>query len=220
METNVYICSMEPSGRDVPDILKISQTLSPDRQEKIKKLRYEKDRLQALGAGLLLDFGLQTYGLRERDLSMAYGSNGKPYLRDYPDIHFNLSHSGSLVMAVFSDLEVGCDIERIQTAKMKLARRFFAEPELAGLEAQSSEEQKDALFYRIWTLKESYIKATGEGMRTALDSFTVYPEPSVKGYAFQEFPVPGYSAAICQKTTLIPSPNEVIYSFQNLWDVV
>lgn len=172
MGTKIYLCSVEVPG-GYGSIAGLEQRLSAGRREKIKSRRFEKDKLQALGAGLLLDFGLKEYGLREAGVAMAYGGNGKPYLADYPDIHFNLSHSGSMAMAVFSDREAGCDVERVQEARMSVARRFFTEEEYVLLESLKAEGERDGVFARLWTLKESFLKVTGEGMRMPLDSFSV-----------------------------------------------
>lgn len=172
MGTKIYLCSVEVPG-GYGSIAGLEQRLSAGRRGKIKSRRFEKDKLQALGAGLLLDFGLKEYGLREAGVAMAYGSNGKPYLADYPDIHFNLSHSGSMAMAVFSDREAGCDVERVQEARMSVARRFFTEEEYVLLESLKAEAERDRMFARIWTVKESFLKVTGEGMRMPLDSFSV-----------------------------------------------
>ena len=70
--------------------------LSPCRQRKIAQLKQEKDRHRSLGAGLALDHALGIYGngLRERDMEYVFGEWGKPSLRNYPEIHFSLSHSG------------------------------------------------------------------------------------------------------------------------------
>lgn len=220
MATKVYLCSMELPGRTVPDIALLSEGLSEERREKINSRRFEKDKIQALGAGLLLDHGLREYGLRERSVHMAYGGNGKPYLADHPEIHFNLSHSGTMAMAVFSDRETGCDVERVQEARMGVAQRFFAEAELEELKRQPPGEKKDELFFRIWTLKESYLKVTGEGMRIPLNSFSVCLGQSPAGYEFREFSVPGYQAAVCLKESKSGSPSDIFFSFQNLTDVV
>lgn len=231
MSTKVYICNMElPEGMNL-DIDGLAAGLSRERQNKIRARHFEKDRIQALGAGLLLDYGLREYGLRECQVSMAYKKNGKPYLTDYADIHFNLSHSGNMVMAVFSDREAGCDVERLQEARMRVARRFFSEREIEKMEAEMSAAERDRLFFRLWTLKESYLKVTGEGMRMALDSFTIsldgaHPtawsqhKDELLDYAFREFTVPGYQAAVCLKGRVRPVPDDVFFSFQNLQDVV
>ncbi|MCI8268947.1 MAG: 4'-phosphopantetheinyl transferase superfamily protein [Lachnospiraceae bacterium] len=178
--------------------------LSEKRQQKIESFRYAKGKALSLGAGLLLDYGLSRHGIRERDAVMAYGPDEKPYLRDYPEIHFNLSHSGTLVMAVLADQEVGCDVERIAVPDMRIVHRFFAAGEIAALEAGKEKEQTEN-FYRFWTLKESFLKLTGKGMRMPLNEFCIHLGPPVYAECngkllkcgFAEFAYPGYRAAFC-----------------------
>lgn len=187
--------------------------LSPSRQAKIKSFRFEEDRLLSLGAGLLMDYGLRQYGLCERDVLIAYNENKKPCLPHHPQIHFNLSHSGTIALAAFGDQELGCDIEQIKTADYRIADRFFAAPEQASLQSLQDPAEKNTAFYRLWTLKESYLKALGTGTATPLNSFSLHlsPEPSPHTYAtaepthqplpytFWEYPLPAYRAALCLK---------------------
>ncbi|WP_286083225.1 4'-phosphopantetheinyl transferase family protein [Parablautia intestinalis] len=180
--------------------------LSEDRQQKIERFRYAQGKALSLGAGLLLDYGLRQYGIREREARLVYGENEKPYLRDYPGIFFNLSHSGSMAMAVFADKEVGCDVEQIGNPDFRVARRFFAEGERKLLEKAEDKEARE-LFYRFWVLKESFLKVTGEGIRMPLNDFCICFEEKirveVKGqyqkYGFCELALPGYRAALCLK---------------------
>ena len=88
----------------------LKSRLSAARQEKIERLRYEADKRLSLGAGLLLDQGLKRFGLREQTEAFGTVENGKPCLLCHPEIQFNLSHSGSMVMAAFSSCPVGCDV--------------------------------------------------------------------------------------------------------------
>lgn len=132
-----------------------------------------RTRRLSLGAGLLLDQGLKRFGLRERTEAFATVENGKPCLLHHPEIQFNLSHSGSMVMAAFSSCPVGCDVEKKQKARMDVAKRFFAPAEQRTLLAARTEEERDILFSRLWTLKESYLKVGGQGMAMALGSFAI-----------------------------------------------
>ena len=211
--------------------------LSPARQEKILRHRFPQDRLLSLGAGLLLDQGLRDWGLCERDAALEYRHNGKPYLRDYPDRYFNLSHSGNMVMAAFSCREVGCDIEQIRPARMDVAARFFTAEERMDLSREClTEEERNRRFARYWTIKESVLKVTGEGMRMPLDSFcvhladapyAVWTKPAAPGvsspvsapFTFQEFSFPEYQAAVCLRGGKEES-DEIFCSFQKLQDVV
>ena len=80
-------------------------------------------------------------------------------------------------MCVVSDVEVGCDIEKIQKVRWKLAKRFFSEGEYDILEKlkeekrekEESPEAVEELFTRFWVLRESYVKKTGEGLGISLE---------------------------------------------------
>jgi len=224
METRIYMLDMTLPEEKISDgLFKEAQCLSQQRQKKIRALRFGKDRLLSLGAGILLKIGLERYGISEREAVICLGEHGKPYLRDYPNLHFNLSHSGSMVMAAFSDVPVGCDVEKIGEARLPVAHRFFAPEELKRLEQAPPGEERNRLFFRFWTLKESVLKATGNGMTLPMDSFTIIPgEPvSICGgtYDFCEYNLPEYQAALCRKTD-VQGAGDIFFSFQKMQDVI
>lgn len=208
---------------------RLKPRLHPERQKKLAQTRFLDDRLCSAGAGLLFAAVLAQAGIDADAVRIGYRGNRKPYLPDFPEIHFNLSHSGTMVMAVCSDREVGCDIERLGKADMRVARRFFHEDEwkqLEVLETAGSEQERDDLFFRLWTLKESVLKVTGEGIRLPMNAFCVIPGIPVQmrmeqkqpehSYTFLEHPLPGYHSCVC----IDGNPGEVFFSFQNLPDVV
>lgn len=190
--------------------------LSAARREKAERFRFRRDRNMSLGAGILLARGLAERGLAEKDCTYTFGPQGKPYVSGHPEICFNLSHSGGKVVAAFAEEEVGCDIERIKPANFGIARRFFSEEERKLLEDTADEEARNALFFRIWTAKESYIKAIGRGFAEALPSFTAdltagEIRPAGTSLAAAEEPAPairyfrelklfdGFAAAVCSE---------------------
>ena len=212
---------------------KLKPRLHPERRKKLEQIRFLNDRLCSAGAGILFAAGLAEAGVHADDIRIGYRGNRKPYLPDVPDVHFNLSHSGERVMAVFSDHEVGCDIERVVKARMRVARRFFHKDEQAMLDqliASGRENEASELFYRYWTLKESVLKVTGEGIRLPMNAFCILTEPTVQvrmepgtgslisgqSFTFLEHSLPGYSSCVCVNG----NPGDVFFSFQNLWDVV
>lgn len=148
------------------------EKLSEKRRKKIDAYRMKKDKMLSLGAGILIDKGLQAFGLREKKVKIVEGKYGKPYFPDYPDIHFNVSHSEKRVIAVFADTEVGCDIEYMASADLKLAERFFCKAEYEFIMEHQGQEREEA-FYRIWTLKESFVKAVGSGLMLPMDEFCI-----------------------------------------------
>lgn len=165
-------------------LLEKCELLSRERKEQIQKLRKPEDKRRSVGVGLLLEYGLQQSGytlcedVSDKTLAhVAKGRYGKPRLAEVEDLHFNLSHSGDYVAAVFAECEAGIDIECVQTANLAVARRFFKENEYEHLETILLEDgEGDRLnlaFSELWTRKESYIKAVGEGMHLPLTDFCV-----------------------------------------------
>ncbi|MFC0694345.1 4'-phosphopantetheinyl transferase family protein [Paraburkholderia humisilvae] len=107
-------------------------------------------------------------------LHFAANRYGRPYLPSFPDLSFNISHTSRLiVLAVAAEVEVGVDVEHIQTdrATPNLAEYSFAVSERAALRSVAP-NNFDHAFFSYWTLKESYVKALGTGLSTALDSFS------------------------------------------------
>lgn len=179
--------------------------LSPSRQAHAEQYRFEQDRLLCLAAGVLLDRGLQTFGLRERNVTISRTQAGKPFLPDFPDLHFSLSHSGSRAAAVFSDRPIGCDLERLRPISFPLAQKRFCPEEFAFLQASP---QPDLDFCRIWTCKESFFKALGTGLTLPLNCACIALSPesvsltqsvSASRWCLTEFSRTGYCLAICEE---------------------
>ncbi len=168
-----YVMNIRPLEEETAFQEKM-KAVSPFRQQKIALMKNKRDKLRSLGAALAFDAALKEYGLREKDMAYVLGKQGKQSLCNYPGLHFSLSHAGDYAICSLGDAETGCDIERVRPDKMRVADRFFTEEEKAWLcQAGSAEEQESRLF-RIWTMKESFLKVTGLGMSLSLRDFTVF----------------------------------------------
>ncbi len=177
-----------------------------ERRQRVMQYKDGADRLRSLGAGLLLEYGLRLRGYSlvssgegKKMVRLSFGRYGKPYLADAEGVCFNLSHAGDYAAAVFSDCRVGIDIERIREGKELVARRFFCPDEYAYLKKCSAQE-KDRVFTELWTKKESYIKAAGEGMHLPLTAFSVRKEEDEADgpFRFRTFDrPPGYVLSVC-----------------------
>lgn len=140
------------------------------RKRKAAGYRFFRDRCLCLAAGELLSRALGEFGSPLSEDDALYGENGKPYFKD-GGIFFNLSHSGHLAACVMSDEgPAGIDVEEISGARMEVARRFFSAGENDALLSAKSDSERDALFTRLWTLKESFLKAKGTGLADDLSS--------------------------------------------------
>jgi 4'-phosphopantetheinyl transferase len=85
---------------------------------------------------------------------------------------FNLSHTpGMMVCALARDADVGVDVENhTRRVMLRVADRFFSDMEIAQIRAAASGEQANR-FIALWTLKEAYLKATGQGLSSGMDHF-------------------------------------------------
>ncbi len=111
--------------------------------------------------------------------------NGKPSLKSINDLNltFNLSHTKDLVaLIVCRDLRVGIDVETMDPNHdcAGVAERFFSGEENAFLR-QFSGEGLIRSFFRVWTLKEAFIKAKGTGMTLSLQEFSVKTDKEALG---------------------------------------
>ena len=141
-----------------------------ERRAKVMRFHFEKDRCLCLGAGLLLEHALLQAGAS--DLSLHCLANGKPVLANEPNIHFNLSHSGTMAVCALSDHPVGVDVEILQKAEPGVMNMCFRHDEQEWIRRS---DYPDHAFTRLWTRKESYLKLSGEGLSRPLDSFCVLP---------------------------------------------
>ena len=111
-------------------------------------------------------------------MTFSYNVCGKPRLADEwlsRPIEFNLAHSAGVgLCAVAIGHRVGVDLEQIRPnpSCMEIAQRFFAPAEVAALSRLTGDDLIRA-FYRCWTRKEAYLKATGLGLSLPLASFVV-----------------------------------------------
>ncbi len=176
-------------------------------------LKTNKKALVNLGVSAVLDEAFKEYGITEKNAVFEYGKYGKPALKDYPDIHFNLSHSGRYVMCAAGGVPVGADIQKKLGVKEAVARRYFAGAEYERILACADEASAETLFYRYWTLKESYVKALGAGIGDIFgkaefvsagagdNAYGEYMTIACGGkdteYVFREYAVRGYGAAVC-----------------------
>lgn len=101
------------------------------------------------------EYGIKVLPVIER------GTYGKPYFPNCDSIYFNISHAGYMVVCAVAQTELGVDIEAVRPIKSRMPERVLTELERDWL---ARREDKEDSFIRLWTLKESYVKATGEGL--------------------------------------------------------
>lgn len=149
--------------------------ISPEKKRKINKFINKEDKIRTL-IGEILIRTIIAEELRIKNKHIIFGANeyGKPYLKDYPYINFNVSHSSEFVVCVIDDKSIGIDIEEVKQIKYEgIAKNFFSLSEFEYIIGQTLDFQLNK-FYEIWTLKESYIKCCGQGLSIPLQSFSIH----------------------------------------------
>ncbi|MFZ5632084.1 MAG: 4'-phosphopantetheinyl transferase family protein [Bacillota bacterium] len=105
-------------------------------------------------------------------INFSVNEYGKPFLQNYNDFHFNISHSGEWIVCAIDQFPIGIDIEFIRPVNLYIVKRFFTEEEYMDIKKRSHSEQVD-YFFSLWTLKESYVKAVGKGLSLPFNSFSI-----------------------------------------------
>jgi 4'-phosphopantetheinyl transferase len=188
--------------------------LSADEAARADRFHFPRDRGRFIAGRAVLRILLSGYlHCDPAGLRFGYNAHGKPALAGAEGLEFNLAHSHGLALyAVTSGRAVGIDVEHIREdlAGAEIAERFFSRAENAVLRDLPAGQRREA-FFRCWTRKEAYLKATGRGLSVALDSFDVSLAPTaapallavrddpgeVKRWCFRNVdPAPGYVGAV------------------------
>lgn len=176
--------------------LKGVELLTVDRRAQFDRYSYLSDKAKCLVAGLLLR---RAFGSRVNEIKIS--NKGKPYFENN-DAFFNLSHSGDMVVLAVDADEVGIDIEQIRLVNKRVAERCYTRDELDYLYSKSDLSE----FYKLWTAKESLLKAIGSGFTVSPASFSVLPKENglhtllgddwyLTWYNFDD-----YECCLCSKT--------------------
>jgi 4'-phosphopantetheinyl transferase len=154
-------------------------TLAPDELARAARFRFERDATRFIMArGWLRRILGAATGTRPSAVAFSYGLQGRPDFSDAlrkSDVSFNVSHSAELAaIAVSAGHRVGIDIEEIreQIELEPIVKSHFSERERAEVLSLDSRSRIET-FHRIWTRKEAYLKAIGEGVSRGLQNFTV-----------------------------------------------
>lgn len=164
----------------------------------------QTEREQSAAAHAMLEECLPRYadmhGLHLPDtLTYQRTELGKPSFAELPAVQFSLSHCTGMAACLLSPYVCGVDIERTRPLRHKVVSRVFSQEEQAMLQ---SANDPDLLFTRLWTLKESYVKAIGTGISYPMKTvwFSLTPEGIVcskSGAAFWQTCEDDYSVSVC-----------------------
>ena len=118
----------------------------------------------------LLSFALlKEFNIKYSEIQINKNEYGKPYIKEYPNIHFNISHCNNLIACSIDNYVNGIDVENIREYDDYVANRICSLEELKNL---LNTDNREKLFFCIWTLKESLGKALGVGLNYCLKGTT------------------------------------------------
>lgn len=153
----------------------------------------------------ILSDNLKPHGIELNEKSITYNEYGKPFLKDCKNLYFNITHCNELAVCAIENTEVGVDAENIREYYSGVVRRAFSEREKNIVE---NSENINEMFFRIWTLKESFVKALGIGISYPLksaefiingDNITIV---GCNGFSFTQFIINSeFVCSLCLKKT-------------------
>ncbi|MDO4324493.1 MAG: 4'-phosphopantetheinyl transferase superfamily protein [bacterium] len=135
-----------------------------------KRYGTKRDMERAMGRKLLCRAVAIENGIcLPKDCFIKKGKHGKPYLADYPELFFNISHTAGSVWLALDEEEIGIDAEHIRPVKESVIEKVLS-PQEKEQYRRCPLESRNILFFRFWTLKESFLKAIGIGITVPLSS--------------------------------------------------
>ena len=171
------------------------------------------DSLRKLIATSLLRTSLCTkLQLPNNSLIIQIGEYGKPFIAANYNLHFNLSHSGDYIVCAFNNSEIGIDIEEITERDAEAISAFFSLQEKCAYNNKSPIE-KEGFFFDLWTAKESFIKAIGNGFAIDITKFTIHFDTIItaettiesRHWHFKQYEIdPKYKMTVCSLTSDFP----------------
>ena len=179
-EVHLWYSSLDPP---TPILRRLEGTLNVDERERVGRFWFEEERTRFVAGRGLLRAILGLYlGIKPSEVHFNYGPYGKPSLVGefgLGKIEFNLAHSNGYAIYAFAlNRKVGVDLEQVAPTveAEQFANRFFSDQEKGVIHTLEGKEKLEA-FFKIWTAKEAYLKASGEGLAYPLDKVDVSLDP-------------------------------------------
>lgn len=167
---HIYYCYLSEENHE--DLLRIYlPRFDYDYQDKIRRYRRWQDAQLSILGRILLFYGIkEVFKINGYDKTIKHTAFSKPYFEDNT-VHFNISHSGEIVICAISDAsEIGIDIEILSSITFDDFKIQMSENEWRKIQLA---DDKKASFFEYWTQKEAVIKAHGHGLSIPLKSFEI-----------------------------------------------
>ncbi|WP_234737003.1 4'-phosphopantetheinyl transferase family protein [Tellurirhabdus bombi] len=185
-------------SRFVPLISALQPLLRDEEIARAQRYHQDADRQRfVISRGVLrVLLGMHT-GQPHKEIQLVVGANQKPMLRDFPAVHYSVSHSGDWILMALAKHSVGVDIEKINPSFVfqEVVTHSFGLEEQQAIEASADPA---GAFYQLWTRKEALVKATGKGID---DDFAQIP--SLEGEHSLAGDLLGSTSDLCVSTCLV-----------------
>ena len=177
---HLWWISLDVSEENLQNLISLLSEAEKIKADRFKFPQHQR-RYQAVHGILRIILG-RYLNLDPTQLNFTQSDRGKPYLTDDCNplnLQFNLSHSENMaIVGISRDRRIGVDLEKMRSMENaeQLAQRFFCASEYYLL-TQAIPEERDQLFFQLWTAKEAYLKATGEGIGGGLNQVKIALNP-------------------------------------------
>lgn len=195
-----------PLQAELSDFSFLLDSLSEEKRCRIARFVRREDALRGLfGEWLVRKVAAEKCGMNPEEFEIGVSKYGKPYFSNFSKMHFNISHAGAWVLAAFAGEPVGVDVEAVRPIDLNVTSLVFSKQECSTLFALPPEKQLD-YFFRLWTLKESLVKALGKGFSYDLRDFSFTFDdnhyevtgPVGRDFSFRHYDIgSGYISAAC-----------------------
>lgn len=202
--------------------------ITQEKSQRLSKFKITDDKKRGVIGELLVRYLIcDNLKIKNNEIKFTYNKYGKPFLKDYIGLEYNISHSNQLVVCAIGDYAVGTDIEYIKNVELGAANYLFEKHEYEVFN-NLPEHKKLDYFYSMWTLKESFIKAKGLGLSIPMNSFSINRDSEKDIYCiyenckyyFREYSISkDYKLSICSK--LKDFPDEIkAYNFEEFFKLI
>lgn len=153
--------------------LQLSPFVDSEKMNQISKFLRKEDRYRSLAGQILVRY-IIINNLRIENNHIIFKKNqfGKPYLDNYKDFKFNISHGGHWAVCGADYSEIGIDVQEVIKNPDSIASKCLTEREFLEYNKLSPNKRIE-MFHTAWTMKESYIKYKGKGLSIPMNKFEI-----------------------------------------------
>ncbi|WP_113925698.1 4'-phosphopantetheinyl transferase family protein [Cognataquiflexum aquatile] len=179
--------------------------LTGEELKKSERFVREQDKYSFLVSSVMKKILCGHYlGREPKSVEFEVNEFNKPKIRNQENIHFNTSHSGDWLVFIFSNNPCGIDIEGINPDfDYKSILEMSFHPDEIDFIQKSNQPVNQ--FFKIWTIKESILKAEGTGLMdnlnelNTLQDFTKLPSNTDTWYTKSLLIEEDYWCSLCFK---------------------